>query len=195
HKDICTIECLPQYLTLNSPECYERLGTLAQMNPPIRGKSHQEALWRAVLDGTVDVLGSDHAPHTLQEKSQAYPKSPSGMTGVQTILPVMLHHVSNGRIGLGRLVELMAYNPARIWQMEGRGELTIGARADLTLVDLQKTRTIDRSWIASKSGWSPFEGMEVRGWPSLVVLNGKVAMRDDELLGSPIGQALEFSPS
>lgn len=192
HKDICTVECLPQHLTLTSPECYDRLGTLAQMNPPIRSKKHQEALWKAVLDGTVDVLGSDHAPHTLSEKSRPYPQSPSGMTGVQTILPIMLSHVHSGKISLERVVELMSFNPAKIWKLEGRGEIKVGAQAHLSIVDLNKTKTIERSWIASKSGWSPFEGMKITGWPSAVILQGLVAMRDEEVIGKPLGKPIQF---
>ncbi|MCB0384326.1 MAG: dihydroorotase, partial [Bdellovibrionales bacterium] len=154
HKDICTVECTPQHLTLTAPECYERLGTLAQMNPPIREERHRQALWKAVNEGIVDVLGSDHAPHTSDEKRQEYPKSPSGMTGVQTTLPIMLNHVSQGRLSLGRLVELLAYNPSRIWGLEGRGEIKIGARADLTVIDINRQEEITNSWIASKAGWS-----------------------------------------
>lgn len=194
NKSHCTVECLPQHLTFSSPDCYDRLGTLAQMNPPIRDQRHQTALWKAVLDGTVDVLGSDHAPHTLEEKQLPYPQSPSGMTGVQTILPVMLHHMSEGRITLGRIVELMAYNPAKIWSLEGRGELKVGARADLTILDLNKTAEIKRSWIASKSGWSPYEGLKVKGWPTIVLIEGQIAMRENEVIGSPLGSPLEFSP-
>ncbi|MCB0366719.1 MAG: dihydroorotase [Bdellovibrionaceae bacterium] len=191
-KDICTVECTPQHLTLTAPECYERLGTLAQMNPPIRDERHRQGLWKAVTDGVVDVLGSDHAPHTRDEKRQEYPKSPSGMTGVQTIVPLMLNHVSQGRLSLGRLVELLAYNPSRIWGLEGRGEIKVGARADLTVIDINREEEITNGWIASKSGWSPFDGYKVKGWPIATLLNGQVAMRDKEIVGAPAGRPLDF---
>ena len=193
HKDLCTVECTPQHLTLSAPECYDRLGTLAQMNPPIREARHRKALWKAIADGVVDVIGSDHAPHTLKEKQQVYPKSPSGMTGVQTIVPLMLNHVNAGLLSLERMVELMSYNPAKIWGMKGRGEIKPGALADLTVVDLNKEKEITRSWIASKSGWSPFEGTKVKGWPVATLLNGHMAMRDMEVVNSPSGKLLEFN--
>ncbi len=191
-KDVATVETTPQHLTLAAPECYERLGTLAQMNPPIREARHREALWRAVNDGTVTVLGSDHAPHTLEEKAKPHPESPSGMTGVQTILPLMLDHVNNGKLSLERLVELLARNPARLYYAVGKGEIRVGFDADFTLVDMGRTEEIKREWIASKSGWSPFEGTKVKGWPVATIVGGSVVMRDGQLLGRPIGRPVLF---
>ncbi len=188
YKDVASVETLPQYLTLTAPECYERLGTLAQMNPPIREKRHQEALWKAVNSGIVDVLGSDHAPHTLEEKRKVYPQSPSGMTGVQTIVPLMLDHVSKGRLSLHRLVELLASKPAQLFQIADRGEIKKGYEATFTIVDLKKNRKIENKWIASVSGWTPFDGMTVTGWPVMTIIRGQIVMRDDELLGKPKGQ-------
>ena len=192
-KDIATVETTPQHLTLSAPECYERLGTLAQMNPPIRQARHREALWKAVNDGTVYVLGSDHAPHTLDEKSKAYPDTPSGMTGVQTTLPLMLDHVNAGRLTLERLVELLCRNPARLYGASGKGEIRVGNDADFTLVDLGREKTITNSWIASKAGWSPFDGTKVKGWPASTIVRGHVVMRDDQLLGQPIGEPVRFA--
>ena len=194
YKDVASVETLPQYLTLSAPECYERLGTLAQMNPPIRDQRHQEAIWKAVNAGVVDVLGSDHAPHTLEEKKQVYPKSPSGMTGVQTIVPLMLEHVSKGRLTLARLVELLAYTPSKLFQIAGRGEIKKGYEATFTIVDLKKTRKIENKWIASVSGWTPFDGMSVTGWPVMTMIRGQIVMRDDELLGKPKGQPFFSAP-
>jgi dihydroorotase len=192
NADIATVETTPQHLTISAPECYERLGTLAQMNPPIRDKRHREALWKALNDGIVTVLGSDHAPHTLAEKSKPYPETPSGMTGVQTILPIMLDHLHHGRLSLIRLVELLSRNPARIYGAIGKGEIKVGFDADITVVDLKKKRTITNSWIASRSGWTPFDGVSVTGWPTATIIRGQVVMRDDELQGSPIGRAVSF---
>lgn len=193
HKDLCTVECTPQHLTLTAPECYEKLGTFAQMNPPIRDRRHQEALWQAVASGVVDVLGSDHAPHTIEEKRQTYPLSPAGMPGVQTILPVMLNHVHQGRLSLGRVVELLATNPARIWGLDGYGEIRPGGLANLTVIDQRRQVEITNDWIASKCKWTPFAGMKVTGWPTATIINGFVAMRDGEILGSPAGQPLNLS--
>jgi len=191
-KQFATVETTPQHLTLVAPECYERLGTLAQMNPPIREARHREALWKAVNDGTVTVLGSDHAPHTLEEKKLPYPDSPSGMTGVQTILPIMLNHVHEGRLSLERLVELLCRNPARLYKAIGKGEIREGFDADFTIVDLKKKKTISNSWIASRSGWTPFDGLEVTGWPTMTVVRGQFVMREDQLPGTPIGRPIRF---
>lgn len=191
-RDIATVETTPQHLTLAAPECYERLGTFAQMNPPIRDTRHREALWKAVADGTVTVLGSDHAPHTREEKSKPHPESPSGMTGVQTLLPIMLNHVNEGRLSLERLTELISRNAARLYGAIGKGEIRVGFDADLTLVDLGREETITNSWIQSKSGWTPFDGMKVRGWPVATIIRGHVVMREGQLLGKPIGQPVKF---
>ena len=150
HKDVATVEVTPQHLTLHAPDCYERLGSFAQMNPPIRANSHQEALWRAVRDGTVTVIGSDHAPHTKEEKARPYPNSPSGMPGVQTTLPLMLNHVNQGRLSIQRLVELLCHAPARIYGMVGKGWMSPGFDGDLTLVDMGAKRTIRHEQMASR---------------------------------------------
>ena len=189
---LVTVEALPQHLTLFAPECYERLGTLAQQNPPIREKAHQEALWKAIKDGTVDVIGSDHAPHTLEEKKQAYPQTPSGMPGVQTMLPIMLHHVNEGRLSLERLVELVCENPRHVFGCKNKGRIEIGLDADFTLVDLKKVRTIENKNQASRSGWTPFDGMKIKGWPVATVIAGNFVMQDDQVLGTPHGQPVEF---
>jgi len=191
-KDIATFEITPQHLTLAAPECYERLGTLAQMNPPIRVQRHQDGLWKAVTSGAVDVIGSDHAPHTLVEKQKPYPQSPSGMTGVQTLLPLMLHHANNGRVSLTRVVELTAANPARLFGIRGKGRIEVGADADLTLVDLKADRTIENSWIQSQCGWSPYHGMKISAWVKATVLMGEVVFRDDQIVGQARGRLLEF---
>ncbi len=192
HRDIATVEATPQHLTLAAPSCYAELGTLAQMNPPIRTTHHREALWRAVASGLIDCLGSDHAPHTLEEKAKPYPQSPSGMPGVQTLVPVMLDHVARGRLSLERLVDLTSAGPARIFGLAGRGRIARGYRADFTLVDLGARRTISNGWIASRCGWTPFDGMRVQGWPIATVIGGRIVMRDGQLHGEPAGEAVRF---
>lgn len=191
-KHIASVECTPQHLTLSSPDCYERLGTLAQMNPPIREERHRLALWEALSSGVVDIIGSDHAPHTREEKAKPYPQSPSGMPGVQTIVPVMLHHVSQGRLTLERLVELMVVNPTRLFKIKNLGRIEVGYQANLTIVDLKKKATIENSWMATKSGWTPFDGMNVTGWPVSTLLRGQIVMRDNEVTAKPAGRMLEF---
>ncbi|WP_437881227.1 dihydroorotase [Pseudomonas sp. LRF_L74] len=192
HKQRVSVEVTPHHLSLVAPECYERLGSLAQMNPPVRERRHQEALWKAIQDGVVDVLGSDHAPHTLEEKASAYPRSPSGMTGVQTLLPLMLDHFNAGRLSLARLVDLTSAGPARIFGLEGKGRIAVGFDADLSVVDLRARRTIRNAWIASRSGWTPYDGQAVTGWPIHTLVNGRIVVRDEHLSGAPRGQALRF---
>lgn len=192
HKDIASIEVTPQHLTLSAEDCYARLGSLAQMNPPIRSRRHQEALWWAVQQGLVDMIGSDHAPHTLEEKKKTYPDTPSGMPGVQTILPLMLDHVNAGRLSLSRLVDLMADSPARLYGIAGKGRIAVGYDADLTLVDLAAERVVEESWLKSRCGWSPFTGVRLKGWPMAVFLNGQLAMREGESASGPQGAPLRF---
>lgn len=187
NRAFASIEVTPQHLTLSAPECYERLGTLAQMNPPIRDQRHQDALWKAVRSGQVDVIGSDHAPHTLLEKKKPYPQSPSGMPGVQTILPVMLTHVAQGRLSLLRMVELLGHGPARLFNIPGKGAILPGYDADLVIVDLKAKKTITKKWLKSKCGWSPFEGMKVTGFPVATLLRGRIVALESELIGTPSG--------
>lgn len=191
-KHVASVEVTPQHLTLYAEECYERLGTLAQMNPPIRSKQHQDALWKAIDNGTVDIIGSDHAPHTLEEKNIPFPNSPSGMPGVQTTVPVMLNHVNQGRLSLTRLIELMHYNPCRLFAMPDRMGIAVGKRANFTIVDMNKENTITSDWIESKVAWTPFEGMKVKGWPIATMLHGKMAYRDGEFLAKPSGRPIAF---
>lgn len=191
HKDIATVECTPQHLTLNS-EAYERIGTRAQMNPPIRDQAEQDALWHGLAAGIVDVIGSDHAPHTLEEKAKPYPQSPAGMPGVQTLVPVMLNHVNAGRLSLERFADLTAHGPARIYNLAGKGRLAVGYDADLTLVDMQAQRTIDDSQMQSRCGWTPYHGMSVQGWPTHTIIRGQIVMAEDELQGSPCGAPVRF---
>jgi dihydroorotase len=195
NKDIVTVEVTPQHLTLAAPECYERLGTLAQMNPPIREARHREALWRAVTEGLVDVIGSDHAPHTKEEKAGDYPATPSGMPGVQTLPVLLLDHLAAGRLTLARLVDLTSAGPQRIYGIAGKGRIALGYDADLTIVDLKARREITADWLQSKCGWSPFEGMRVTGWPMATILRGRIVMRDGELAETPSGEAVRFLES
>lgn len=191
-KDIASVEILPQFLTLSAPECYERLGTLAQQNPPIRDKRHMEKLWQAVLNGTVDVIGSDHAPHTLDEKNKPYPQSPSGFPGVQTLVPIMLNHIHNKRMSLERFVEMVTENPRRLFNVKNKGRIQVGYDADFTVVDLKKEVTITNKWIASKCGYTPFDGMKVTGWPTHTIVRGQLIMANDTVMTPHKGEAITF---
>ncbi len=191
HKDIATIEVTPQHLTLTAPQCYEEMGTRAQMNPPVRGNNHRTGLWTALQTGLVDVIGTDHAPHTLAEKEKPYPASPSGMPGVQTLVPIMLDHVNKGRLSLQRFVDLTSEGPKRVFGLATKGRLAVGYDADITIVDMRAKHTISDAQSASKSGWTPYAGRTVTGWPISTIVRGQIVMRDDELVtsgrGAPIG--------
>ncbi|HWK37126.1 dihydroorotase [Sphingomonas sp.] len=192
NKDIATCEVTPQHLTLAGEEAYPRLGTHAQMNPPIRSGKHRDGLWYWLNQGVVDVIGSDHAPHTLEEKAQTYPASPSGMPGVQTLLPLLLDHAANGRITMQRLVDLTSAGAQRIFGIAGKGRIAVGYDADFSVVDLKARWTIEESWLASRAGWSPFTGDTLTGRPVGTVIRGAVAMWEGELAAAATGAPIRF---
>ena len=192
HKKTASVEVTPQHLTLYAPECYKQLGTLAQMNPPIRSSRHFKALWKGVQNGVVDIIGSDHAPHTLEEKNKIYPNTPSGMPGVQTLLPLLLNHRHQGRLNLQTIVRLLAVNPHYIFKIQERGLIQEGFLAHLTLIDLKKEQRITKDWLAYKCKWSPFENLKVTGWPTAVFLRGELAMKENEIINSAKGQEIAF---
>jgi dihydroorotase len=192
HKDVATAEATPAHLTLAAPECYERLGTLAQLNPPIRDAGHREGLWRGIAHGVIDSIGSDHSPHTREEKAQPYPKTHSGMTGVQTLVPIMLDHVNAGRLSLLRFVDLTSAGPARVFGISAKGRIAVGYDADLTVVDLKRRETITDKWIASRAGWTPYAGVTVTGWPVGTVIRGHKAMWEGSLTAPAHGERVRF---
>jgi len=192
YHDVASVEVLLNHLTQCAPDAYDRLGAYAVMNPPIRDLRHREAAWRAIADGTVDTIGSDHAPHSRAAKDRPWPATAAGLTGVQTLVPMMLDHVSVGRLSLMRLADLMAAGPARIYGSTGKGRLAMGYDADFTLVDMAAERRIEESWIASPCGWTPFAGHVCHGWPAATVVRGRVVMRDDTVVGVPTGRPVAF---
>jgi len=193
YRDISTVEVLVNHLTQFAPDVYDTLKGFGVMNPPIRGREHMEAAWRAVRDGTVDTIGSDHAPHPRAAKLKPWPDCPAGLTGVQTLVPVMLNHVNAGRLSLPRMVDLMCAGPARVYGVVGKGRLAAGYDADFTLVDMRKQRTIEDSWIVTPCGWTPFAGMQVTGWPVATIVRGHAVMREDEVMGAPVGKLVRFA--
>ena len=192
-KDVATVETLPQFLSFEGPGIYTRLNGFAQMNPPIRYAADRAALWSlGIAQGVVDVLGTDHAPHTREEKAQPYPKSPSGMPGVQTLVPVMLTHVNQGRLSLARFVDLTSAGPQRVFGIEGKGRIALGYDADFTLVDMAARRTIRAEDQATRCGWTPFDGFEAQGWPMATMIRGRVVMRDGALVAPGLGAPMRF---
>ncbi|TPI32580.1 dihydroorotase [Mesorhizobium sp. B3-2-1] len=192
HKDVATCEATPHHLTLSADD-YARLGTLIQMNPPVRDKRHRDGVWHGIAQGVVDVLGSDHAPHTLAEKAKSYPASPSGMTGVQTLVPIMLDHVNAGRLTLQRFVDLSSHGPQRIFGMARKGRIAAGYDADFTIVDMKRRETITNAQAGSKAGWTPYDGKQVTGWPIGAVIRGTRVMWEGEIATPSQGRAVKFS--
>jgi dihydroorotase len=192
HKDVASVEVTPHHLTMAAPECYQRLGTLAQMNPPVRDATHRTALWRGLDQGVVDVLGSDHAPHTRDEKAKPYPASPSGMTGVQTLLPLMLDHVNAGRLTLARFVDLTSAGPNRLFGIANKGRIAVGYDADFTVVDLKRRETITNAKVGSRAGWTPYDGLTVTGWPVGTIVRGQRVMWEGEIVTPGRGEAMRF---
>jgi len=192
HKEWASVEVTPHHLTLEAPECYERLGTYCQMNPPVRDAHHRAGIWKGIVNGTVDVLGSDHAPHTREEKDHPYPKSHSGMTGVQTLVPVMLDHVNAGRLSLERFVDLTSAGPQRLFGLRGKGRIARGYDADFTIVDLKRRERIENSWIESRCGWTPYDGVSVTGWPVGTFVRGRRVMWQGEIAGPAGGAPVRF---
>ena len=192
HKKNVTFETTPQHLTFYAPDCYDKLGTYAQMNPPLRTKDHYDRLWTAIKNNIVDVLGSDHAPHTKENKQKEYPNSPSGMPGVQTIFPVMLDHVNNNKLSLEQLIKLMCENPCRIFGIKNKGYIKEDFDADLTIVDMNKEQIIKNEMIASKCGWTPFHNYKVKGFPIATIVNGNIVMSEGKIISKAQGQTLNF---
>jgi dihydroorotase len=192
HKDHVSVEVTPQHLTLDASE-YGRIGTRAQMNPPVREARHRTRIWQAVADGTADVLGSDHAPHTLEEKAKPYPASPSGMPGVQTLVAIMLDHVTAGRLSIERFVDLSSAGPARLFQIASKGRIAGGYDADFTVVDLKRRETIIDARMATKSGWTPYDGKTVTGWPVGTIVRGNRVMWEGSLVSAARGAAVRFT--
>ncbi|MBM6578821.1 dihydroorotase [Microvirga sp. BT689] len=192
HKDLVSVEVTPHHLTLTGPEDYERLGTYIQMNPPVRDELHRAALWQGLDEGIADILGSDHAPHTREEKDKTYPNTPSGMTGVQTLVPIMLDHVNASRLTLERFVDMTSAGPKRLFGIANKGRIAVGYDADFTVVDLKRTETITNDWIASKCGWTPYDGKKVTGWPIGTIVRGNVVMWDGSLETPSQGEVVRF---
>ena len=192
-KKNITCEVTPQHLSLFSPNCYESLGSKSQMNPPIRNRNHQKGLWEGISDGTVNVIGSDHAPHTLKEKSLKWPNSPSGLPGVQTSLHIMLDFVSKKKLSLEKVIELLSYNPAKIYNIKNKGQIKKNFDADITIVDLNKSYTIKDSDMAYKCRWTPFHGKKVKGDIFATIINGKIKMINKKILGKPNGKVVLFN--
>lgn len=187
-----TAEVTPQHLLLNT-SAYAEIGTLAQMNPPLRSPQDNETLWQALLDGVIDFIATDHAPHTLEEKAQTYPNTPSGMPGVETSLPLMLTQAKQGRCSVAQVSHWMSTAVAKAYGIAGKGAIAPGYDADLVLVDLETYHPVLGGELLTKCGWSPFEGWELTGWPVVTLVSGQIAYERGQLHTQVRGRPLAFS--
>ena len=192
HPRFVTGEVCPHHL-LFSVEDYERLGSRVQMNPAIKSRQDNERLWAALRDGRLHTVATDHAPHTLDEKQQPYPKSPSGLPAVENSLALMLDQVQHGRCMIEQVVTWMCEAPARVWQIPNKGRIEAGYDADLVLVDLQKTQEVRDDAQETKCRWSPWHGVALRGWPICTWVMGHVVFRDGQFDLSRRGREVIFA--
>ena len=193
NRKYVSFEVTPQHLILASPDCYKKLGTYAQMNPPIRGTRHRNVLRKTLQKGQIDIIGSDHAPHLKSEKNKIYPNSPSGMPGVQTLLPILLNEVTKKTISLNEVVKLTSFNPKKIFKIKNKGLIKVGYDADLTIVDMNKTKKVLNKDMKTKCGWTPFNGMKLKGWPVGTIINGKAAFWKNKINKSVFGNPISFN--
>jgi len=193
NRKYVTFEVTPQHLVLSSPDCYKKIGTYAQMNPPIRGNKHKAHLRKTLKEGKIDVIGSDHAPHLKSEKKKPYPNSPSGMPGVQTLLPILLNEVSKKMISIMDVVKMTSFNPRRIFKVKNKGLIKVGFDADITIVDLNKEKKVLNKDMKSKCGWSPFHGEKLTGWPIGTIVNGKKVFWNNKIVKNVYGKPIEFN--
>jgi dihydroorotase len=178
-----TCETTPHNLLLSADDL-RRIGTLALTMPPVRDKDSMEALWKGVRNGWIDSIGSDHAPHALGEKAGSVWNVKVGIPGLETTLPLLLTEVKRGRLSIGDVVRLMAEKPAEIYGLNGKGSLSAGNKADLTIIDLNKKYKIDASSFKSKAKYSPFDGWLVVGKPAKTFINGVLVFDDSEIVAS-----------
>lgn len=194
HPGLITSEVCPHHL-LFSVDDYQRLGSLVQMNPSVKSTSDCEALWQALLDGVIPVVATDHAPHTLEEKDQPYPKSPSGLPAVENSLSLLLNRVNEGKCSLEQVVSWMCTAPARVWDVVNKGEIREGFDADLVLVDMEASREIRNEDQLTKCGWTPWHGVTVQGIPVRTWVMGRTVYAEGAVLADERGSEVRFDHS
>ena len=190
-SDLITAEACPHHLFFTVDD-YDRLGSLIQMNPSIKSRADAAAVWQGLLDGTLEVIATDHAPHTLEEKRQPYPKSPSGLPAVENSLALMLNQVSLGLCSLRQVVSWMCEAPARVWNLHQKGAIREGWDADLVLVDLNRTAVVRNEEQLTKCGWTPWDGVSLTGWPVRTFVHGQTVYCDGRVVGEGTGREILY---
>jgi len=190
--DWVTAEVIPNHLLLNIAD-YEKQGAFVQMNPPIRQAEDNEALWSGLHDNIIDIIATDHAPHTFEEKKLPYPNTPSGMPGVETSLPLLLTEMKAGRCTLAEVLKWMCYGPAQCYRIPNKGKILEGWDADLALVDLETSRPVLNEEVFTKSGWSAYAGRELTGWPQYTVVGGQVVFSKGKIIEGVLGRPLSYN--
>ena len=190
-SDKVTCEVTPHHLAFDL-STYDRLGSRAKVNPPLRSREDVDALWAAINDGTVDAVASDHAPHLLKEKDGAYEQCPAGFPGVETILPVMLDAVNHGLLNLDRAAQLLSSGPARIFGIQGKGQIAVGYDADIVIVDMDLEKEVTNAAMLTKCAWTPWDGIKLKGWPIMTIMGGEVTYEGGKFVSSKRGKELTF---
>ena len=186
-----TAEACPHHLFFSTDD-YDRLGTRVQMNPSVKSPDNPPVIWDALRDGTIEVVATDHAPHTLDEKAADFPSSPSGLPAVENSLALMLNAAHESRCTVRQVVSWMCEAPSRIWNLKGKGRIAPGADADVVLVDLAKRRTVRDAEQRTKSGWSPWDGVELTGWPVRTWVGGRTVFAEGRVNEGVRGREVEF---
>jgi len=187
-----TCEVCPQHFLLFGEEIYQKLGTRAVCNPPLRDKSHAAGLWEGIRSGTIQCLATDHAPHLTEEKDRPFGKAPAGMPGVETALPLMLTRAAQENIPLPVIARWMSAGPAAVYKIKGKGKIEEGYDGDLVLVDLKKVKTVNNGKLVTRANWSPYDGWELKGWPVVTVVNGNIVFREGDFFDEVKGREVEI---
>lgn len=192
YKEFVTCEVAPHHLTLSEDD-YEYLGNFVKMNPPVRGRFDVFGLWKCVKAGMVDIIATDHAPHTVEEKEQEYGEAPSGVPGVEMMVPILLNAVNNEGMTIAEVVKLCCEGPAEIFQIPGKGKVEVGFDADLMVVDMDLEKELKDEDVFTKCGWSPYSGSVFKGWPIRTFVAGELVFEEGKVSEKFCGEEISFA--
>ncbi len=190
--DGVTCEVAPHHLLLCDDD-YERLGNFLRVNPPVRSRTDIFAMWKGIKFDEIDIIATDHAPHTIEEKEQAYEKAPSGVPELDTLAPILLNVVNDDGLTIAELTKLCCERPAKLFGLKNKGQIEPGFDADLVVVDMEIEREVEREKLFTKCGWSPYEGLSFKGWPVMTFVNGEMVFENGKIVGKAAGKEVEFN--